>query len=75
MLLIEGLKVEVGGKTILNNVNMDIPDGETVYIDSALRHIEAVLRGEWEDAESGLPHYAHAVASLLISAALSRKEG
>jgi Fe-S cluster assembly ATP-binding protein len=29
MLQIEGLKVEVGGKTILNNVNMEIPDGET----------------------------------------------
>jgi Fe-S cluster assembly ATP-binding protein len=29
MLLIEGLKVEVGGKTILDNVNMEIPDGET----------------------------------------------
>ena len=29
MLTIEELKVEVGGRTILNNVNMEIPDGET----------------------------------------------
>ena len=29
MLQIEELKVEVGGKTILNNVNMEIPKGET----------------------------------------------
>ena len=29
MLLIEELRVEVGGKTILENVNMEIPDGET----------------------------------------------
>ncbi len=29
MLLIEGLKVEVGGKTILRDVNMEIPAGET----------------------------------------------
>jgi Fe-S cluster assembly ATP-binding protein len=29
MLLIEDLRVEVGGRTILNNVNMEIPDGET----------------------------------------------
>jgi Fe-S cluster assembly ATP-binding protein len=29
MLLIEELQVEVGGRTILNNVDMEIPDGET----------------------------------------------
>ena len=29
MLTIEDLQVEVGGRTILNNVNMEIPDGET----------------------------------------------
>ncbi len=29
MLQIEELRVEVGGKTILNNVNMEIPEGET----------------------------------------------
>lgn len=29
MLLIEELQVEVGGQTILNNVNMEIPQGET----------------------------------------------
>ena len=29
MLLIEELRVEVGGRTILNNVNMEIPRGET----------------------------------------------
>jgi Fe-S cluster assembly ATP-binding protein len=29
MLVIEDLQVEVGGRTILNTVNMEIPDGET----------------------------------------------
>jgi Fe-S cluster assembly ATP-binding protein len=29
MLVIEDLQVEVGGRIILNNVNMEIPDGET----------------------------------------------
>jgi len=29
MLQIEGFKVEVGGKTILNNLDMEIPEGET----------------------------------------------
>ena len=29
MLLIEELRVEVGGKPILKNVNMHIPEGET----------------------------------------------
>ncbi len=29
MLVIEELQVEVGGRTILNSVNMEIPDGET----------------------------------------------
>ena len=29
MLVIEELQVEVGGRTILNNVNMEIPQGET----------------------------------------------
>lgn len=29
MLIIEGLQVEIGGKPILNNVNMEVPEGET----------------------------------------------
>ena len=29
MLRIEDLQVEIGGKTILKEVNMDIPSGET----------------------------------------------
>lgn len=34
------------------------------YINAALRHIVAVLRGEWLDSDSGEPHLAHAIASL-----------
>lgn len=33
---------------------------------AALRHTMAWLSGEQEDSESGLPHLAHAAASLLI---------
>lgn len=43
------------------------------YVGACLRHLEARQRGERLDPESGLPHLAHAVASLLI--ALQHEEG
>ena len=39
---------------------------ETRYLSAALRHITAHARGENEDPESGLPHLAHAITSLLF---------
>lgn len=31
---------------------------------AVLRHVFAILRGEWNDPESGLPHAAHAICGL-----------
>lgn len=39
---------------------------QTVYIEAAMRHLEAVLDGENCDPESGLPHEAHAAACMGI---------
>lgn len=36
------------------------------YVAAALRHTFAYMRGEDHDAESGLPHLAHAITSLLF---------
>ena len=45
-------------------------------ISAALRHLLAILRGEWLDPESGLPHWAHAGASIAMLAymTLNKKE-
>lgn len=36
------------------------------YFDAVLRHLDAWLSGEVTDPETGLPHLAHAVCSLLF---------
>lgn len=43
----------------------------TRYPSAALRHIMAHLNGEVTDPESGLPHLAHAICSLLFAAELT----
>ena len=43
------------------------------YLAAALRHISAHRQGAPLDYESGLPHLAHAVASLLFIMALERE--
>lgn len=37
------------------------------YIAAALRHIFALMAGEWVDEESGLPHLGHAMACLAFA--------
>lgn len=44
-----------------------VPNGHDRYIDAALRHINAHLRGEQLDEESGETHLAHAVCSLMMA--------
>lgn len=44
-----------------------VPNGHDRYLDAALRHINAHLRGDVSDDESGLPHLAHAVCSLMMA--------
>ena len=36
------------------------------YLAAAFRHLAALSDGEYHDSESGLPHAAHAIASLLF---------
>lgn len=43
------------------------------HYDAVLRHINAVVDGEDFDAESGLPHLAHAITGLMFE--LERKFG
>jgi hypothetical protein len=43
-----------------------VEDGFMRYLAAAYRHINARHRGEVLDPESGLPHLAHAVTSLLF---------
>ncbi len=44
----------------------EIDNVEMRMADAALRHQNARLRGEILDPESGLPHLAHAICSLLF---------
>ena len=44
-----------------------VEDGERRYQDAAVRHLKAVMTGEHKDPETGLPHYAHAAASVLFA--------
>jgi hypothetical protein len=46
---------------------------EERYPAAALRHISAYLQGEGFDPESGLPHLAHAVCSLLFVLTLDQE--
>ncbi len=43
----------------------------TRLLSAAFRHGFAILRGEWLDPESGLPHYAHAGACFLMLGEMS----
>ena len=44
----------------------DVPNADTRYFAAAMRHMVAHHSGNPIDDESGLPHLAHAVASLLF---------
>lgn len=43
-----------------------VPGARWRYLGAALRHVAAWARGQRLDAESGLPHLAHAAASILF---------
>ena len=44
-----------------------VEDGHGRYVRAALRHLHAHAGGEVLDAESGLPHLAHAACSILFA--------
>jgi hypothetical protein len=43
-----------------------VPEGRARYVGALLRHLFAVLCGEFHDRESGLPHLAHAGACVVF---------
>jgi hypothetical protein len=51
-----------------------VPDGKRRYLAASLRHVIAYARGEWLDEESGLPHLAHALTSLMFLFELAVKD-
>jgi hypothetical protein len=50
-----------------------VENGPRRYWDAAARHMIAWADGETHDPESGLPHLAHAVCSLLFVLTLQNK--
>lgn len=50
-----------------------VEDGPTRYYNAAMRHLAADQQGTKYDAESGLHHLAHAIASLLFRMHLERE--
>lgn len=61
--------MEVGARKYAPHSWRTVEDCAARYADAAQRHLAAVMRGETRDEETGLPHKAHAIASLLISLA------
>lgn len=51
-----------------------LENGPVRYFDAAQRHLAAWLAGQKTDAESGLPHLAHAACSLLFMLSLEMNE-
>lgn len=47
-----------------------VPDAPSRYFDASIRHLSAWRRGEKLDAETGLPHLAHAACCVLFMLAL-----
>lgn len=43
-----------------------VPNARTRYYDAAMRHIDAWFNGDLKDAETGLPHLAHAICCLMF---------
>ncbi len=64
-----GLLVDVlgfGAKKYGDNNWRFVENGRDRYFDAALRHLLAWRQGERLDAESGLPHLAHAACCVLF---------
>lgn len=51
-----------------------LEDAQTRYMDAALRHLNAVRRGESQDSESGEHHLAHAACCVLFMLELALEE-
>jgi hypothetical protein len=62
------------GKKVYGENNWQkVESGEIRYRNAAHRHLAAIGKGEYLDQETGLPHYAHALCSLLFAFWHSRR--
>jgi hypothetical protein len=59
--------LEFGAKLYGDHNWRKVANGRRRYLDAAMRHVIAALRGETADADSGKDPLAHAVASLLFA--------
>jgi hypothetical protein len=58
--------LEFGATKYGENNWQHVPNARTRYYDAAMRHLGAWWGGERLDAESGLPHLAHAACCILF---------
>ena len=58
--------LEFGSKKYADNNWQKVPDAKTRYYDAAMRHLDAWFNGDLKDAETGLPHLAHAMCCLMF---------
>lgn len=58
--------LEFGSKKYADNNWQKVPGAKTRYYDAAMRHLDAWLNGDLKDAETGLPHLAHAICCLMF---------
>lgn len=56
-----------GAKKYGKNNWQRVQSGEQRYLDATLRHVKAILTTESLDDQTRLPHYAHAIASLMFA--------
>ena len=74
--LAESLVVDVltfGALKYAPNNWRGVSDPQQRYTAAAMRHLAAYRKGEYIDAESGLPHLAHAVCCLMFLAELDHE--
>ena len=58
--------LEFGSKKYADNNWQKVENSRTRYYDAAMRHIDAWFNGDLKDAETGLPHLAHAICCLMF---------
>jgi hypothetical protein len=63
-----------GAKKYLPNNWKYVENGHERYLDAALRHMSAYMKGEYADPETGMPHLSHALCCLMFIVDLDIEE-
>ena len=63
-----------GAKKYTDNGWKEVPDAKSRYLDAMYRHLLKHEKGEFLDADSGLPHLAHAAWNVLAVLQLTKNE-